>query len=283
MCWLYYWLLSFIHHIQIDFSAKRFMSKILLEDTTFVIPIRVDCVERLENISMVLDYLTSIFSTNIIILEADKIRSGIIEEVIKGRAQYIFIEDTNTVFYRTRYLNILAGMVVTDYIAVWDSDVIVHPYQLNSAVNGLRKNDHDFVFPYDGNFLDIGVNHRTQFFQNRNIDYLIDNRDEMLLPYTSTACGGGFVARLSDYLECGGENENFYGWGQEDGERVERWKILGKKVRRTQGPMFHLYHPRGRNSNYLSNGHREGQISEFERIRAMGKDQLMLEISRWNK
>ncbi|MET7258678.1 galactosyltransferase-related protein [Dyadobacter fermentans] len=259
------------------------MNKILLEDTTFVIPTRIDCFERLENIGMVLDYLTSVFRTNIIVLEADKLRSGIIEGVIKGRAQYVFIEDSDPVFHRTRYLNILAGMVSTDHIAVWDSDVIVHPNQLLSSVEGLRQHNYDFVFPYDGHFLDIGISHRINFFENRNIDYLIENKEGMLLPYTSTACGGGFVARLSDYHECGGENENFYGWGQEDGERVERWKILGKKVRRTNGPMFHLYHPRGKNSNYLSNEHRSAQISEFERIRAMGRDQLLAEISSWAK
>jgi predicted glycosyltransferase involved in capsule biosynthesis len=263
------------------FYVTDFMTKIQLEDTTFVIPIRIDCFERLENIGLVLDYLTSVCSTNIIILEADTKRSGIIEDVIRSRAQYVFIEDSDPVFHRTRYLNILAGMVSTDHIAVWDSDVIVHPNQLYSSVNGLRHNDYDFVFPYDGNFLDIGVSHRIKFFENRNIDYLIENKDGMLLPYTSTACGGGFVARLSDYLECGGENENFYGWGQEDGERVERWKILEKKVRRTNGPMFHLYHPRGKNSKYLSEDHRNLQISEFGRICTMRKEQLRQEVSKW--
>lgn len=220
--------------------------------------------------------------TNVIVLEADKEDSGIISSAIRDRAKYKFM-DLDPVFYRTRYLNILSKMVDTEYIAVWDSDVIGHPNQLLSAVSGLREDNYDFVFPYDGHFFDTGITHRIGFFECRNIDYLSDNTDSMALPYTSTACGGGFFARLSDYLECGGENEKFYCWGQEDGERVERWKILEKRVRRVKGPMFHLYHPRGKNSNYLNIDHRKMQHAEFERICSMEKQELISEIAGWKK
>jgi predicted glycosyltransferase involved in capsule biosynthesis len=257
------------------------MNKIDLKDVTFVIPVRIDCIERLENIFLIIDYLYSLFDTNIIVLESDKKNSNIIYEYTQNKAKYYFFEDQDSVFHRTKYLNILSNMVVTDHIAVWDTDVIVHPSQLYSSVMGLRENNYDFVFPYDGNFLDVGVSHRIKFFESPNIDYLIQNKDSMMLPYTSTACGSGFLARLSDYLDCGGENENFYGWGQEDGERVVRWKILQKRIRRIQGPMFHLYHPRGINSNYLSTQHRNSQIKEFERIKSLNKTDLLLNINSW--
>jgi predicted glycosyltransferase involved in capsule biosynthesis len=48
------------------------------------------------------------------------------------------------------------------------------------------------------------------------------------------------------------ENENFYGWGVEDDERVKRMEVLGFSINRVQGPMFHLWHPRGKNSWYAS-------------------------------
>lgn len=257
------------------------MSKIDLNDVTFVIPIRIDCIEKVENIALVIDYLSSCFNTHIIVLEADKGNNEIVYNLIKDRAKYVFIEDLDSIFYQTKYLNILSGMVHTDFIAVWDCDVLVHPIQLYASAAGLRENNYDFVFPYDGHFLDTGVAHRIRFLACRNIDYLIDNKESMILPYTSTACGGGFLARLSDYLDCGGENENFYGWGQEDGERVGRWKILGKRVRRIQGPMFHLYHPRGKNSNYFSEDHRRYQISEFGRISSLNQEGLKKEIDFW--
>lgn len=50
---------------------------------------------------------------------------------------------------------------------------------------------------------------------------------------------------MSSYKEVGFENEGFYGWGLEDGERYLRWKRFGYTVKRISGPLFHLSHPRG--------------------------------------
>lgn len=257
------------------------MNKIDLNDLTFVIPVRIDCFERLENLCLVVDYLKSVFATKIIILEADRENNGIVHDTIGNMDKYLFIQDVDPIFHRTKYLNVLSTMVDTDYIAVWDSDVIVNPGQIYTAIVELRKNTYDFIFPYDGKFLDTGVEHRIEFFNCRSIDYLNKSKETMSLPYTCAACGGGFLARLSDYIECGGENENFYGWGQEDGERVKRWEILEKKYTRVDGPMFHLYHPRGINSGYMSDEHKDLQISEFYRISYLNKDQLKKEIASW--
>jgi len=79
------------------------------------------------------------------------------------------------------------------------------------------------------------------------------------------------------------ENENFIGWGQEDGERVCRWHKLNKRVIRLNGPLFHLNHPRGTNSKFLSENHRIKQINEYYRIETMSKNRLKQEISLWLK
>lgn len=258
-------------------------SVIYLKDTTFVIPIRIDSFERFENINILVRYLTDFFDTNILILEADYTNTGLVEDAVKGILEYSFTKDDNPVFHRTKYLNHLSRIVNTEYIAVWDSDVIVHPNQIDLAISRLRQNTHDFVFPYDGHFFDTGAVNRIEFLKSGNLDYLLSNTATMSLPYTSTACGGGFFARLSDYLECGGENENFYGWGQEDGERVKRWQILGKRLIRVKGPMFHLYHPRGKNSGYLSDAHRNAQVAEFHRVSSLNKDALLREIQTWKR
>jgi hypothetical protein len=255
--------------------------KIELLDTTFVIPIRIDSLERIENLSILFSYFRNLISTNLIILEADKMQIGLSGIGPLDNLSYTFEKDDDVVFHRTKYLNTLSQMVKTEYIAVWDSDVIVPPSQIQYAISKLRDDSHDFLFPYDGRFLDTGVRHRINFMQSGKIEYLLENAESMSLPYTNTACGGGFFARLSDYLECGGENENFYGWGQEDGERVKRWQILEKRVLRVKGPMFHLYHPRGTNSGYLSEEHRQAQIAEFYRISGLSRTDLLSEIAEW--
>ena len=77
------------------------------------------------------------------------------------------------------------------------------------------------------------------------------------------------------------ENEKFYGWGPEDGERLKRWKILEMRLMRVKGPMFHLFHPRGINSMFKSEQSRTELLGELERIGGMTKRELEQEISTW--
>lgn len=56
--------------------------------------------------------------------------------------------------------------------------------------------------------------------------------------------GGAFLVNRDKYLQAGGENEGFYGWGPEDAERVKRLEILGLPISRTKGSLYHLNHKR---------------------------------------
>ena len=56
--------------------------------------------------------------------------------------------------------------------------------------------------------------------------------------------GGAFLVNKTKYLETGGENEGFYGWGPEDVERVKRLEILELPIARTKGALYHLHHER---------------------------------------
>lgn len=58
------------------------------------------------------------------------------------------------------------------------------------------------------------------------------------------------MVNMESYKNAGMENEDFYGWGLEDGERFYRMYSLGYKIRRVQGPLFHLTHSRGINSMF---------------------------------
>ena len=55
----------------------------------------------------------------------------------------------------------------------------------------------------------------------------------------------------NDYVAAGMDNEVFRSWGPEDIERVKRFEILGYKIRRIPGPLFHLDHERNE-SGYTS-------------------------------
>lgn len=255
---------------------------VLLEDVTFIIPIRKDSIERFENLLACISFIQASFYTKILVIEAAPTMSIADYVHKKYNVSTIYVEDNDPVFHRTKFINVAVNQVHTPIVAIWDSDVIVHQLQIISAINDIRGNKCEFVYPYDGRFLDTSPYDRKAFLHDLNIDRFIKNVQTMNAPYGFTACGGGFLALLKEYKACGLENEKFYGWGQEDGERVKRWLILGRQVRRVIGPMFHLCHPRGINSYFLSDLHKYKQIGEYERISNMNRERLLKEIETWH-
>jgi predicted glycosyltransferase involved in capsule biosynthesis len=222
--------------------------KIDLLDTTFIIPIRINSIIRLENFLLTIENLESNFDTNIIVVESSYYHNKIIESLINKKYMYLFLENKDPVFYRTYYLNKASSLVETNIIGIWDADVILEPIQIINAVEQIRLKKCDVAYPYDGNFLDISSILRNHFYINRDIEFLKKNKAKMNLLYSSEhqadAVGGAFLASTIKYRSAGSENELFYGWGPEDGERYARWEGLGFTIYRSPGCLFHLSHPR---------------------------------------
>ena len=76
-----------------------------LTDVTFMIPIRVDSLVRLENLMLTTRFLTEHFNCHIIVLEADTCNNGIIRNMLGKRVEYYFVEDDDAVVYRFCYIN----------------------------------------------------------------------------------------------------------------------------------------------------------------------------------
>lgn len=260
-------------------------NKLQLQDVTFLIPIRVDSLERLDNLQKITNFILGNADTNIMVLEASDRDTGIIRKILHPEIYYAFIEDNIPVFHRTRYLNVMTQAASTPYVAIWDSDVLVPAGQLMLAVQTLREERSDFVFPYDGRLLDTESDVRRRYFNTDDFNILIDieNMKKMHLMFGLAACGGGFLVNRERYCEAGMENENFFGWGIEDGERVKRWEILGYKTSRIMGPMYHFTHPRGLNSNFGSNELKLKSLKEYLRICRMSRIQLKSEVATWTQ
>jgi predicted glycosyltransferase involved in capsule biosynthesis len=256
--------------------------KISLSDVTFIIPVRIDSLERLDNLQMVTNYILAYCDTNIAVIEAYNRNTGIIEKILHPAIQYLFCEDHLEIFHRTHYINVLVKRVDTPYVAVWDSDVIVPVGQLDMAIKSLRKGESEMILPYNGNFLDTGIPVRNAYFSTMDISVLEKYKDKMRLLFGPSACGGGFLVNKEKYCLGGMENENFFGWGIEDGERIKRFEILDRKVGRVnEGPMYHFTHPRGINSNFKSEEAHKNALKEYLRICSMSKTELQNEIASW--
>lgn len=223
------------------------------EDLTFIVPIRIDSVIRLENFMAILRFLRS-FRANIFIIESIKHDNKVIKRILPKdkHIKYYFFEDKDIVFFRTHIINLALDFVTTTYVAVWDADVIVDYKQINESMEILRKGEYDISFPYNGIFLNTDDTFRSQYLQTGNIKLLLSYKNYLNILYSKNFVGGGFIINRDKYIEAGKENENFYGWGPEDLDRVLRWKNMGYKIHRSQGPMFHLCHPRNMNGTIRS-------------------------------
>lgn len=242
-----------------------------LLDTTFIIPIRVDSIVRLENLLMSVDSILKHFQTKILILEAASYPNQIIPSLIKDNSvTYIYYRDDDPIFYKTKLLNILTRQVETSLICVWDADVVVAPEQIIDAVLQLRSDSSDVAYPYNGDFLDTSDILRTYYWEYRDIAFLQRHRSMMNSLYTTEgkigAVGGAFIAKAEKYINAGMENEEFYGWGLEDGERHYRWLEFGYRIYRAEGPMFHLSHPRNINGSFRSEYHHRKAVHDMNRV-----------------
>ena len=221
-----------------------------LTNFSFAFLVRLDTIERLENLLAVSRFLMKNLELKILVLECAPFNNGVLEKLLDQTVQYTFQEDHDPILYRTKYLNQMIRTVETPYVAVWDTDVIVPVDQIVKAVELLQSGEADFVYPYEKQFLDTSPILRKLFLETGNIEVLEQNAKKMKEMYLPNPVGGAFLANVKAYKESGMENEDFYGWGMEDGERYHRWENQGYKIKRVPGPLFHLSHGRGINSVY---------------------------------
>jgi len=257
------------------------MKKYDLEDTTFIIPLRIDTIDRLENLLFCTNHLLKYFNTKILILEADTRNRNILNKMLNKKITYVFREDKDPIFFRTSYINKIVQATQTPYIAIWDADVIAPVEQIISSIDLLRKDEADFVYPYKGLLLDVPTCIKNIYSKKENIHVLNKFSSGFHFMYGQNAVGGGFFTNRLKYIEAGMENENFYGWGLEDGERFVRWHKLGYRISRVEGSLFHLFHERGMNSSVHSEAQSYFKTKEKVRITNMSKTLLLEEIQSW--
>lgn len=252
-----------------------------LTDVTFIIPVRIDTVNRLENTLVIVDFLLENFNTRLSILEASHRDTRLLRKLLPEEVDHRFMEDSDAIFHRTKYINILARICETPFISLWDTDVIVPTEQIEETIKLLRDEEAEFVTPFQDKFLDTSDILRDLYIQTRDLGILEKHQGKMKGLYNPNPVGGVFFANRQSYVDAGMENEKFYGWGREDGDRVNRWKILGYRHQHVKGPLFHLSHERGVNSSFHSSNQNDKKMTELQRSLVMSKKELKREIKSW--
>ncbi len=245
---------------------------------TFIMPFRIDSAERQRNLSFSIGRLASL-KAKIILLEADT-KQRVDKSSFYENVEYIFIENSNPVFHRTHYINMLLKHAETEIVSIWDTDIVVDYKQIYEAVRNI-KNGCTIAYPYNGEFVMLTPNCSDEFIRIGDLMYL----EELNLKpiYNRPFCGGAFFVNRQKYLSLGGENEHFYGWGPEDAERLRRVQIMEHQVKWTdEGKAFHLFHPRKENSYFFDEKASIEMRKELVKVCSMNRDELSEYIKTFN-
>lgn len=248
---------------------------------TFVIPLRVDSPERERNLDLLLDTLVTIEHAEVHILEADN-KSRYRLKKNYCNVVYRFVKDLDPVFYRTKYLNCLLQEAEGSIVGIWDTDIMMPEIQILDAIREIKVGKAIMSYPYDGCFYSLTPERSELFVQDKSYKKLEEQEDDRNLTHGAHSVGGAFFVNKKMYLQAGGENEHFYGWGPEDAERAKRMEILGLPIYRAKGPLYHLYHPRKENSWYGSQEIELKNRREFLKVCSMTRDELLQYIQTWN-
>lgn len=234
-------------------------------NVTAIIPIKIDCNERLKNIQTSVAFLLKFFDFNIIIKEVDTDQKVFFAK--NKRIKYIFEPSNSDYFHRTKILNDMLEMVDTKYTINYDCDILLPQENCNKSMSMLEQG-YDLVYPYKK-----GVFLGTWSFKNEDIVSILqkDNTNDLFNIVTKFSLtgyhpglklfenmnlgkifttGGIQFFNTESYKKGFGENEEFIDWGPEDQERLYRFIMLGYRVGWIdEGLVCHLNHPPSKSSN----------------------------------
>lgn len=160
----------------------------------------------------------------------------------------------------------------TNIVVNYDADVFIPPLQFYLSIQRIKEGV-DMIYPYNGKFnrmgrtwypslvkyLDIGILRGTQFFYKKG---------------NISSVGGCVIYNKKSFMEAGMENEEFVSFSDEDNERHHRFNILGYKVERSKGMIYHLDHWCGIDSS-INNPHWAKCRELWNWIKTLDKEQML--------
>jgi hypothetical protein len=254
------------------------VAPLTFNDLTFIVPFRIDCEDRKVNLRKCLDFFEKT-GCKFVVCEGyfpGESRAGF-ESTISGRLTKVFTYlsmEMSDFFHKTRLANHGLKFVETEFFGLLDCDMICQYAQLAAAMTALRERLTDFIYPYDGRFVEV-----PRALVSRFIAGSLDGPTDFRLLHTNSS-GGLIMGRTESYRSIGGENENFRSWGPEDMERHNRILKLGLRLGRINGPIFHMEHERGKDS-CEKNPYFRANNREFARMEKISVEDLRSEINDW--
>jgi hypothetical protein len=253
------------------------MEKIDLSDCTFIIPIKIESLDREQNFKFVMKWFYENFKTNIIITESshndDLVLKNEYSDILEKNNVVLIERPNEKYFKRTYYLNEMLKLSKTPITVNYDIDVFMPLPNYSEARDKILNQGFDLVYPFgNGKFqLEIPEHYRDEILkQNDRMNKIDINR----LLLNLAEYGHAQFFKTSSYKKGFGENEEFLSYGPEDQERYYRFNTLGYKVTHLEKRfVFHLNHSRGRDSS--KHKYYQQNVDLWENLKKMKKDELL--------
>ena len=158
-----------------------------LENTTFIIPLKIDCEDRKNNLFLNLNYLNFHFKTNVIIYEKGNFIYENKDEIIKKynnlKLEFLFDKNENEkIFHRTKYLNRMLDIVKTPVVCNYDIDVVFDEDVYKKCETLILQNEFDMIYPYGKGYFQIeDVIYKNVDLIKSWINYTINKKDIAVL------------------------------------------------------------------------------------------------------
>ena len=201
------------------------MKQYNFENISFIVHVRVDIPERLDNLTTVMDYYHTVCDNcEFIVVNDDKEpdkRLRPLYEKYGSTNKFLFLENDD-IYRRTLAFNQGFNNSTRRLMIAGDTDIIIHPKHIVKAEYLILSGEHNHVYPYNGLFVHVKEHIRDQFKQELDFDILNklkpvqENRypyyenDDILVAHPNSK-GGCIMYESEMYRNINGYNPNFRG------------------------------------------------------------------------
>ena len=247
---------------------------------TFLIPIRIESEDRLKNVISSVCYLLRHIPAKVIVKEVSnkptfKFRAlpEITKYVSVDNLTYLYEESHEELFCKSKILNDLIVASDTKVVANYDADCLLPISAYHQAYGAINDGQVDVVYPYGCGIYQWRSEYPNQVYENfvNTLDVSVLDKRKVL--HNSTIGWTQFVNRQK-YIDSYMMNENFISWGCEDSEFYYRMSLLGNRIARIDGYIYHLEHDRTHNS-WFSNPNFPNNNNLWNHIKTLDRDQLI--------
>lgn len=254
----------------------------MINSFSFLLPVRIDNHDRLNNLKASLNYLNRFFpDCEILLVENDEVKKCA-DLHLTYPHKYYFISNVKS-FCKSETINFGLLKSTRPHFVVWDVDCLIQPYLLHTAHKILSGGKIHIVLPHNELFINIKGSLKQKVSGTLNLDEVphfkklpknINHPDIEVYPIPS-----GIVAfNKKTLIRIGGYNKKLSSYGWEDIEILKRSKKLGiYYFSFSHGNIIHLDHKRGVDSQV--NQQYNINENEFRNIISMSKKELVQYIN----